>query len=134
MKPLKYNLDYAFLFSWFGITAAYSTLFFIFLDRSGHVPSMGGYIAGFFGLFTPIGPLSLLVGFISPVFILSNSVSLVLILLMALFGNKISSGKITKILVTLTALLSITFVADYLRGDFGISWWIFTHGYFRGIN
>lgn len=124
-KRISFGLLY--LLSWFVITSIYSSLYFKFLDKS-HISTLGGHIAGFFGLFTPIGPLSIIIGLFAPSFIFANIASIILILISIIWGIKRGLGFKKGILFIFGSLLVITFISDLIKGLGFISWYIFTHG------
>jgi FtsH-binding integral membrane protein len=112
---------------WISITILYSALYFSYLDAA-HSSSIGGRIAGFLGLFTPVAPLSLITIFI-PTFFFAVLVSLGLIGLLIYLDKKNPLKGIPKVIFILVTLLVITFVADFIRGTGYLSWEIFKAGY-----
>ncbi len=123
----KISFGLTFLISWVLITFVYSSLYFKFLDKS-HASSFEGHITGLLGLFTPIGPLSVILGLFAPRFILANIVSMVLIIVAIIWGIRKDLGFKNGIIFILGSLLAITFIADLIRGLGFLSWYIFTHG------
>lgn len=111
------------------VTLIYTCLYFIFLDGPTMIyPSPSGHIAGFFGLFAPIGVLSLLTGLLSPLWFAANLVALGLIGLIFKWGSKLQFNVPLNIILSLVALLIITIIADAIRLLPFMSWQIFING------
>ncbi len=117
---------------WLSITLIYILLYNQYLNDS-FVGSTGGHIAGFFGLFTPVGLLSL-VSSILPNYLIGNMVALGLMGLIIFLGSKAKISGIKKIMFILIILFTVTYIADMFRtfgGLFGegfTSWEIMMNG------
>lgn len=114
---------------WVSITAIYTALDLIF-NLSDNSISVGDYITGFFGLFVPIGIISILTGLLFPVIMTANLTALFLILFFIAIGSKIKVSKLIGTFLILAVLLGITFISDQIRKDIvgKTSWDIFISG------
>ena len=123
---------------WVSITLVYTVLYSTYLDKSFSA-SVGGHIAGFFGLFTPVGLLSLIAS-ILPNYLVSNLVALGLMGLTIFLGKSVRITAIKKIVLILVILLTVTYIADLFRtfgGFFGegfTSWVIMMNGKLPSLN
>lgn len=117
---------------WVSTTLVYTILYFQFLNKAT-ASSVGGHIAGFFGLFTPVGLLSLMAS-ILPNYLVSNIIALGLMGLVIFLGSKERISGIKKVIFILVILVTVTYIADLLRtfgGFFGegfTSWEIMMNG------
>ena len=127
------TFGFHFLIWWISITLIYTVLYSNYLDKT-HIESVGGHIAGFFGLFTPVGLLSLVTGLLFPNYLLGNFIAIVLIGITIFIGSKIKISGIKEVILILMLLFTITYISDEFRtiiGSFGTgftSWEIFING------
>lgn len=112
-KLSKTSLGINLIFWWLFMTAIYSVLYFKYLDKDS-VSTFGEYIAGFFGLFTPVGPLSLVLSF-APLFLVANLASVAMVIYVAKLKFKTYLPFGTNFLAALGILLLITIISDLLR-------------------
>ena len=129
------NFGFVFVILWILITIIYTYLSFLFLEKEttgSGVSSLGGHIAGFFGLFTPIGKISILFSFL-PTFLVANIVGIISIFKFIKWGNKRNLAFFKSILYSLFFLFSLTIFLDLIRFMPFESFRIFLDGYMGAI-
>lgn len=118
-----------FIITWIVVTVSYVVLFFASQGLSAS--SNLRFIAGFFGLFVPIGPYSLMVTMV-PAFLISNIVAILLLVVAVKCGNKWANPELLgtkRVLLALFMLIIITIFVDTLRGNPFLSWILMFRGF-----
>jgi hypothetical protein len=112
---------------WVISTLVYSAL--ILMSGGSTGGTLTGYIAGFIGLFVPVGPYSIMM-VSTPMGFTANILSVAIIIFVSLWGNKydILMKSYRKIVMILLILFVVTVIADAVRGTPFASFTIFLNG------
>ncbi len=114
---------------WVSVSVIYTVLYFQYLEGP-FVSSIGGHVAGFFGIFTPVGLLSLMVS-ILPNYFIANIIALVLMVLAVFLCSRVRITGIKRIIFILAILFVVTYISDIARsvtGEGFTSWEIMING------